>query len=108
MADENYSKASKASMLPHASSGGPVAAAAIELRNFEVWWPGANAPAVTVPALSVCPGQLAAIYGGVGSGKSSLLLGMLSGEQPVSPGIPTCRLPSAYLAQNPHSAVGSS
>ena len=105
MADKKCSK--EASMSPHATSGGTVAAATIELHNFEVWWPGANAPAVVVPALSVCPGQLAAIYGGVGSGKSSLLLGMLSGEQPVAwhPNL----LPAKCLSgSNPYSAVGSS
>ena len=59
---------------------GPASPAAFKLREFEVWWPQAEAPAVRVPALDVPAGQLVAVYGGVGSGKSTLLLGLLGGE----------------------------
>lgn len=49
----------------------------LEAMGLEVWWPGSEAPALRVPSLSIRPGQLVVVCGGVASGKSTLLLGLL-------------------------------
>lgn len=49
------------------------------MSSLRLQWPFAKAPLLTVRDLSVAPGALVAVYGDSGSGKSSLLLGLLSG-----------------------------
>jgi ABC-type iron transport system FetAB ATPase subunit len=52
------------------------------MEGVELWWPGAAEPVLTVDKLEVRPGTSVAVFGGVATGKSSLLLGLLSGAPP--------------------------
>lgn len=59
---------------------------AISMDGVELWWPNADAPVLTVNRLAIPPGASVAVFGSVASGKSSLLLGLLSGERASQPG----------------------
>lgn len=53
---------------------------ALEVRGVDLWWPHQEGPVLAIHWLTVKPGDRAAVFGGVASGKSSLLLGLLAGE----------------------------
>lgn len=83
-----------------------VPAGTVALAGVRARWGGANNDTLSDVSVAVQPGRLCAIIGPVGSGKSSLLHGLL-GELPLRGGAAATGGRVAYASQEPWIFVGS-
>lgn len=79
---------------------------AIELANLSATWESEKVKTLEDVSFSVKPGQLCAVIGPVGSGKSSLLQ-LLLGEMPIHTGTVTINGALSYASQEPWLFTGS-